>query len=376
MRRDLHAATTHIAFLLTGVATAVLGAALPAMLAEWRLSDRGGGGLLFCAFVGSTLGALLTRGKLRLLAPAGLGSTAAATLYLGWAHGGRLEPAFLLYGVGLGFAMTAITVQRSREAAPAERQIAMNRLNLLWAIGACLAPALAVRSLHLVTVRTLFYTEAGALGLVALLLGLESATVGRRFAPPPDGGLGGDIAQRAVPIRLCLLAGSAVAIETAIGGWLTTYTERAVHGVGVAVWANSAFWAGLLVSRALHSLRPLRWLATETSTGLHLLAVTGALLWVVLFPLAATLPPAAFLAGLGLGPLYPLALSLALPRYRGGALFVVSGVGSALLPWATGTLSTASGSLRVGFTAPCATVVVLLAAALLTRKDRRTSPFS
>ena len=45
------------AFALTGVAVALLGAALPAMLTEWRLSDRSGAWLLLSSYGGSTHGA-------------------------------------------------------------------------------------------------------------------------------------------------------------------------------------------------------------------------------------------------------------------------------------------------------------------------------
>ena len=355
------------AFVLTGVGTAVLGAALPAMLAEWHLSDRGGGSLLLSSFVGSTLGAIVARGRLHLLARCGLFAAATATIALAVSRRGWwLSPVFLLYGLGLGMTMTSISLLRSRAAPRADSNLEMNRLNLLWAIGACFAPAMALRSLHLVSVRTLFLSEAVALASAAVLvLATRPGSIAQtNGSTPPEVAL-----DRSIPVRLCLFAGAAVALETAIGGWLTTYTERVAHGVGVAVWANSVFWMGLLLSRALHSFRAGDFLRSGWVTVVHLAAVTMAVSLLVAAPFATVLPVAALFAGLGLGPLYPLALSIALPRYRSNAIFVSTGAGAALLPWITGTLSTATGSLRAGLLAPCATVLILLAAGLSTRRE-------
>lgn len=366
MKHSLNTLALRTAFVLTGIGTALLGAALPAMLAEWHLSDRGGGSLLLSSFAGSTLGALLARGRLQLLVSVGLAAAALATVLMAEFQGAVLRPAFLLYGTGLGVAMTAISLLRSRAVPREDSNLEMNRLNLLWALGACFAPALALRSLHVVSVRTLFLSEAVALAAAAGWLSLTrrgSTTVEARDAVPSQA------LSRSIPVRLCLFAAAAVALETAIGGWLTTYTERVAHGVGVAVWANSAFWFGLLLSRGLHSFRSARWLKAKWVTATHVAAVTLGVILLVAAPFESMLPAAALFAGLGLGPLYPLALSIALPRYHSNAIFVATGLGAALLPWITGTLSTALGSLRSGLLAPCATVLILLGAGVSIRRQ-------
>ena len=354
------------AFVLTGIGVALLGAALPAMLAEWHLSDRDGGSLLFSAFAGTMLGALLVHHRLRQIAAVGLVSAAVATAFLSFPHRGPLQPAFLLYGVGLGITMTAISLQRSREVAPGESSLEMNRLNLLWAVGACSAPALALRSLRLVSVGGLFRSETVALLVVAAGLGFANR---RKLGTDGTGSPALSPHARWAPLRMCLFACAAVGLESAIGGWLTTYTQREVHGTGVAVSANSFFWLGLLVSRAAHSLRAGRWLHSRSGVLLHLVFVTVAVAVLVAAPFESVLPVAAFLAGFGLGPLYPLVLSLALPHYRSGAVFVMAGVGASLLPWITGTVSTSFHSLRAGLAAPATTVVGLIAFAVWMRRE-------
>lgn len=352
-------------FLFTGVGVALLGAALPAMLREWHLTDRAGGLLLFVSFAGSTLGVLLAAVSPAIMAGAGLVVTALAALLLSVPSAHALLPCFLLYGAGLGTTMTSISVLRSREVPAGRAGVEMNRLNLIWATGACFAPALALHSLRLVSVRELFSGVAIAFACAGLAL-----LIVHRWRPPvrhfgsSESGL-----QRLAPLRFCIFAGAAVGLETALGSWLTAYAERMGHGTGIAVTANSAFWLGLLLSRAAHSFRLGQRLQSPGGILFHLAAVTAAILLLIGAPLEALLPAAALLAGIGLGPLYPLVLSWALPRYRSSAVFMLAGTAASVLPWLTGALSTSLRSLRAGLLAPCVAVLVLLAAAASMRQE-------
>lgn len=357
MSRKVQPFVLSAAFALTGVATALLGASLPAMLQEWHLTDAKGGWLLFSSFAGSTVGSILVYRSFRLVAALGLALSSAASLVLSFSSRAPLIPGFIFYGLGLGTTMTAISLLRSRSVPPGQSNVELNRLNLVWALGACFAPALALRSLHRVSVSTLFEYEALALGAACAAVFLSTQRA-MEVAAAHQGP-----AQRFeqfAPVRMCLFAGSAVGLETAIGSWLTTYAQRMGHGTTIAVSANSAFWVGLLLSRAAHSLRPTDWLHTRRGVAAHLLMVSTAVGLLIVAPVEVLLPIASLLAGLGLGPLYPLVLSLALPRYRSGAVFALAGIGAAVLPWATGSLSTRFHSLRAGLLAPCATVFLLL----------------
>ncbi len=361
MRGQLAESELSLAFLLTGVGMALLGAALPAMLSEWQLTDRTGGTLLFSAFAGTTVGALLVWRSFRLLAGIGLALTAEATLYLSHTQTAPSALAFFVYGVGLGLTMTAISLLRARAVLVRDSLPEMNRLNLLWAIGACLAPLLAAHSLHTISIKRLFEGTAWVFGGTAALVLLMGIRRKGTLQPVPL------LATKELPYappRLWLFAGTAVAVEAALGSWLATYGARLGHESGTAVWANSSFWIGLLASRAAHSVGSARWLGSPAAIRAHLAAVAIAAALLTFLPGFTVLPLAAFLAGAGLGPLYPLALSLALPHYRSGSIFIATGVGTAVLPWLTGVLSTASGSLRAGLLAPCATVVILLGAGL------------
>ncbi len=367
MRDTLGTASLSLAFVLTGIGVALLGAALPAMLVQWHLNDRSGGSLLFSAFAGTMCGALVVHRSFRGIAALGLAVAAAATLLLSLAHQGPLRPAFFLYGLGLGATMTSISLLRSREVPAGRSGLEMNRLNLLWAAGACCAPTLALHSLRLVSVSTLFRSEAVALALTAVAVAVASGR--RRPDMAPLSTPAAPVSASFAPLRLCLAAAAAVGLESAIGGWLTTYTERMAHGAGFAVSANSFFWFGLLLSRAAHSFRIGHRLHSRWGVGIHLACVITGVLALVLAPVEAVLPLAALLSGFGLGPLYPLTLAFALPRYRSTAVFVSAGLGASLLPWLTGVVSTSFHSLRAGLAAPVTTLVVLLASAVWMRRE-------
>lgn len=366
MSARLRTGSIFAAFLFTGIAVALLGASLPSMLRDWHLTDRMGGLLLFMSFAGSTLGVLVAGIAPSKMAPAGMAATAIAALLLSLSWTPALLPCFLLYGTGLGTTMTSISLLRSREVPGAETTLELNRLNLTWATGACLAPALALRSLEVVSVRTLFQGVMYAFGIGAIALLLVSRSTSGRAGKSLEQPVRFD---RLAPVRMCVFAGAAVGLETAIGSWLTAYTQRIAHATGIAVAANSCFWLGLLVSRAAHSFRAGKLLQSPKGVLLHLAAVTLALALLVGAPFQGLLPTSAFLAGFGLGPLYPLVLSWALPRYRSSAVFILAGTAASVLPWLTGVISTSFRSLRAGLLAPCATVLVLLAAAASMRRE-------
>ena len=166
------------------------------------------------------------------------------------------------------------------------------------------------------------------------------------------------------PLAFCLFAAASVGLESAVGSWLTTYAGRSHLGVAAAVSANSCFWGGLLLSRALHSLPRAHVLQTRTARAAHIATTGLALACLTLFPNRILLPAAGLLCGFGLGPLYPYILSVALPRYRSVAVFVSAGVGAATVPWLTGILSNRYGSLRLGLLASVASFLVLASTAV------------
>jgi fucose permease len=175
-------------------------------------------------------------------------------------------------------------------------------------------------------------------------------------------------------LPLLVLAMCSVGVETALSGWLTTYSHRAdAKGEGAAALSTSIFWLGMVLGRLMFSTRLLAMIGRRRvlQTALWGAAASVALLVVAHNP--ASIRLAAGLAGLCIGPLYPLLLSFLLERSPHGWVFCVAGIGSALLPWFTGLLSAHYGSLRYGLIAPCGAALLMI---VLFSMSRRLAPSS
>jgi FHS family glucose/mannose:H+ symporter-like MFS transporter len=346
-----------LAFLLTGAATALLGAVLPVLLKQWGMDDRSGGNLLLLAWGGSTCGALFCRGRLRGVAAGGLLMTAAAMVGVAVLDRQTALPLFAFYGIGLGMAMTAITMLCSRQESATDRNSTLMRLNLLWSIGSCVSPTLTTHALTLTHAGGLFMSMGIVFGVVACAVWMCGKGSRAAFRPEEQAI---ERSRRSAPLALFAMAALAVGVESAIGGWLTTYAGRTTHTEVMAISATSAFWAGLLISRAMHSVPSWRWLHTGGAMVVHAAITAVAAATLLAAPHTGFFLPSALLTGFGLGPLYPRVLSMVVGTYQPRAIFIVAGVGSAALPWMTGLVSHAQHSLRSGLILPFAGSVMLL----------------
>jgi len=363
-----HRLLVYIPFTATGVALALPGALMPWLLTHWALRDAQAGLLLFLFFLGSTLGAFLSRGTLTYSVARGTLLTACGAAWLPLASSHTAYVAMTIYGVGLGITMTSISLLQSRRFVD-DCAAEMTRLNLLWAVGAVSAPYIALRrgiadSVHATHV---LFTLAAVFAVCAVFIALFEA------APPPQPKT--EVKRKGwlihAPLPLLLLAFCITGVEASAGGWLAAYSQRSGHLLQTTIGAPTCFWAGLLVSRILHS-------STRVSNSLrrfllsgNLLLLTVALAAILLFPSAAILLIAAFLVGFAAGPTYPLLLALVLEHDNSPSVFILAGAGSAALPYLTGLLSTATHSLRSGLLVPVFAAGAMLVSGLITL---RTGP--
>jgi len=349
----------YLAFAGTGVGVALPGAILPALLVRWHLGDEQGGRLFLAAWIGSSIGALLVRGSLRAFLLAGCATISLAAIAIGMTRGGAADLVLALFGLGLGIAMTSISLMRQQQSGPSSGA-EMVRLNLVWAIGAFACPALALRALAVGAVRPLLFGLAVAFASMAIWTALQPDL---RLAPVTSESRSWQLF-RTTPWGLIAMTFLITGIEASAGGWLATYARRGEHTLAATVAAPTLFWAGLLLSRAFWSIFP-HWLQHDRVVRWNaaLMALSSILL--VMARGEGMVLAAAWLLGFGIGPAYPLLLSWALRFQRGGAIFFLAGVGSACLPWLTGLVSSRTLSLRIGFTVPMAGTLILLALATL-----------
>jgi fucose permease len=346
--RQASACVLYVAFALTGFATALLGATLPAMLARWSLSDRRAGVLFLMIFFGSSMGALLSRGRPAASVARGAALLVPACVALAFATRWVVFPVAFLYGLSLGITMTSISLLRSARCVES-RVREMNRLNLIWAFGAFSSPSVANAVIGFRGVRALLL----GLGTIfaAFLVWALMVEMGRMPVVEARG-----VAARAggtrLPVILAAVTLLAVGLESSTGAWIATYAERLRNGFEAPVAAASVFWFGLLASRTLHATRRVACLGERRLLRIDIAIASAGCCVLLLATAPSMLLVAALLIGLGVGPVYPVLMAAVLPWVSGNMIFVMAGLGGTLFPLMTGALSTRAGSLRVGMIVP------------------------
>jgi MFS transporter, FHS family, glucose/mannose:H+ symporter len=363
--RSLPVLPFYLGIAATGVGVALPGIILPSLLTRLHLQDDQAGLFLLLAWLGSSVGALLVRGPLRLILTLGSLLIAASSIGLSDLPAAFLKLLFLLFGLGLGITMTTISVLCQQNVD--SKNVSLIRLNLAWAVGAFFCPPLALRAIANGDPKPLLI----AFGLCFAVFSLWAIR-----ALPADLRLNKQsphsASRQSVPLYLVLLTFLVSGVEAAIGGWLTTFTDRIHLGLTVTIAAPTCLWAGLLLSRFLWALPGIKITSQHLLRGsLWLIAASSLLL------IASTsglgILSAAFGIGFGAGPVYPLLLALALDFKESGGIFFIAGLGSACIPWLTGIISHERASLRMGLIAPTAAALLMLLLALLFPLERRAA---
>jgi FHS family glucose/mannose:H+ symporter-like MFS transporter len=349
-------------FATTGVGLVLPGALLSQLLARWSLNDQQAGLLFFIFFLGSSLGAALARGRLTRAIAAGTFCIAASSFTLSFASRVTCFFSIALMGIGLGTTMTSISLLRSRRR-PEVRTSEMARLNLVWSLGACVGPALMLRGSAAWSLDRVLY----AVGTVFVLATLATSLLIEEPAPAIASTQTSWRAQISrLPLLLLLIVPLSTGIESSTGSWLAAYSRRSGLMLGGTISTVSCFWAGLLVVRFVQSYRSVALASQRHAFRLGTWLAAVALLLLIFGPKTEhdniVMPVSAFLVGVGLGPIYPLALSLILSCGEAGNIaFLIAGIGSSMLPLLTGVVSGRSGSLAMGLTVPLAGAIVMAA---------------
>jgi len=336
---------------------------------RWHLGDGSAGLFFLCLSVGSSGGALLARGALSRALAIGCALVAAGALLLVATLTGALLAVSALYGCGLGLSMTSISLLRSRQR-PAHRVSEMARLNLTWAVGAGFGPPLLLKTAFHFGSPAVLHVVASIFFVSAILVLLIVPAIPRLREPTGlQGNAGWLHSLRVVPVILLCMIPLATGVESGMSSWLSSYIMRGGYVSGVTISATTAFGTGLILSRFLQS----RQASTRTLTGIALrvhpvLIVLGiALLMISRHPLLSV--AAAFITGLGVGPLYPLVLALLLNHSEAGnAGFLAGGIGASVVPMITGAVSGWTHSLRTGLgVLLIGAILILIAGTRLTK---------
>jgi len=360
-------------FVLSGIATTIVGPMLPIFIRRWSLDD-GQAGLFstiqFLAALGGTLASSAIAAWWGYRPPlvmgyalmgGGLASLNADTHALALA-------ATAAFGLGYGL-ITPGTNLFVAELGGAKSASLLNQLNFAWGAGAMICSpliALALKrdGLGILLLGTAVFGGVLVLGLLFVSFGMQKHNVNTSGAASAAVGLG-------VTIALAAMFFIYVAMENGVGIWSAEYAKRLANGItGMTTLAPMFFYAGLTSGRAAAPLF-LRHLA-ERKIVLGALSLAAAATALLIASRSLPIATAAvFLAGLGCASVYPIFIAWlsrwygAAAKKIGGILFALASLGGSAGPGLIGAVSKYSGSLHVGLLVPLAGAIVLIGLVLL-----------
>jgi FHS family glucose/mannose:H+ symporter-like MFS transporter len=368
-------------FVLSGIATTIVGPMLPIFIRRWSLDDGQAGLFSSIQFLAALVGTLASsaiaawwgyRPALVMgyaLMGGGLASLNADT------HAVALT-ATAAFGLGYGL-ITPGTNLFVAELGGVKSASLLNQLNFAWGAGAMIcspliALALKRNGLGILLAGTAVFGGVLVLGQLFVSFGVQKHDndVNAVGTAPGSIGLG-------VTVALAAMFFIYVAMENGIGIWSAEYAKRIANGItGMTTLAPMFFYAGLTSGRAAAPLF-LRHLA-ERKIVLGALSLAAAS--TVLLIASRSLPiatVAVFLAGLGCASVYPIYIAWlsrwhgAAAKKIGGILFALASLGGSAGPGLIGAVSKYSGNLRIGLLAPLAGAIILICLVLLL--GRRTA---
>ncbi len=366
-------------FVLSGIATTIIGPMLPIFIKRWSLDD-GQAGLFSTIQFLSALGGTLASSAIAAwrgykpplvlgyaLMGGGLASLNADT------HGVALT-ATAAFGLGYGL-ITPGTNLFIAELGGTKSASLLNQLNFAWGAGAMacsplIALALKHNRLASLLTGTAIFGGILVLGLLFVSFGVQKHAKDVSTAPAasPAIGLG-------VTIALATMFFIYVAMENGIGIWSAEYAKRLANGItGMTTLAPMFFYAGLTSGRGAAPFALRRLHERKMVLGaLSLAAAATALLIASRSLPVATV--AVFLAGLGCASVYPIYIAWlsrwygARAKHIGGILFALASLGGSAGPGLIGAVSKYSGSLRVGLLVPLVCATTLICLVLLLRRQ-------
>ncbi|HTV59480.1 MAG TPA: MFS transporter [Verrucomicrobiae bacterium] len=348
----------HAGFIVTGIFTVLLGPVLPLLAQRWSLSDSQTAVFFAAQFGGLLIGVAVSSYLLQqTYRPAfisgfllmGLG---AATLGRGPWQTALLS--FFCMGLGNGF-ITAATNLWVGEAVPERKARALSFVNFSWTIGAVSCPFLfkffaSPRAFLQVLVLICGVTTAVAIAFAASDVDSLSQHSARARTASETARIQFDSSAAIFSLLFFLYVGA----ETAVGGWLATYSRRVTGAAGTAwILAPAFFWMGMMVGRGLGTLA-LRRIPERLVVQSGSLLGFGGIAFLTQTKGVGSIYAAAFVTGLGFSVIFPILFAWMASHYgadariMSGRMLAIGELGAAGIPWVVGVISAVVGSLRFG----------------------------
>jgi fucose permease len=269
-------------------------------------------------------------------------------------------------GDGLVVASTHALVTITAEDVPSD----INRLNVLFAVGAVAGPLWTGAALELTDDLTLAY--AGLAVFVAL-------TAVFAWRTPRTGGAGEehlDLRLTPAVAMMGLVLFLYVGAEFGLGAWVSSYTERAAEaGVIAGALVTCGYWGALGIGRLVTARLLQRHDPAVLLTGAIMISGAGGLALVAVGDVLALAFAAAFVCGLAFGPIWPLAMGIGAHEGRSStaaALVTAGNSGAVVFPAIQGAILASAGPREGVAVTPALCLAMLVVLVAHGRAARRT----
>jgi fucose permease len=364
----------YIGFALTGLATTLLGSALPAVMQRFHLNDLQAGYLFATQFSVSTLGVILSG---RFSSIFGFRRTLVAGFII---IGGGITLLAVLswpgclfgvgsYGFGLGVAIPTCNLHVAKSN-PSNRASALNLLNFVWTGGALAFAPLAAFVVARTTLLTVLGGSVIAFGLLLSTLpevqAVNETRVDRARTSGPATSL---YISTAILFLLC------VGTETAWAAWASTVAQRVNSTAASWVFAPAFFWGALLLGRLVAPVF-LRKISEDALLRIDVIMAVLAGLIVPFAKSSSVLFGALAVLGFAFSSAYPNLIARMTREFESrptasGWLFSAASIGATVLPWAVGAVSSRFGLVQAGIFVPVLASALMAAIQMLRAPEMR-----
>lgn len=369
-----------VGFVLTGIATVIIGPLLPLLITRWQLSDSQAGLFFTIQFASSLCGVWITtvltsRRGYRPGLVIGYLLTGAGLVCLNASTHGMALTATALFGLGYGIVVPPTNLCAA-EIGGKHSVGFVSLLNFIWGIGAvtCSPLILLAQRRHFLPT---FLVAIACFGIVLAVFFLFVAFPSDKSARTADSA-STTSTQPGLGVTVCVAALFFIYVgtETSLGGWAAETVKRLAGGAGgMSTVAPLFFYAGLVSGRGLATLLLLRIRALTVVLTCMGLGIVGT--GIVIGASSEVTAMTGFaVAGLGCSSIYPIYIAWfstwygAAARRIGGVVFSMASLGGSAMPLLVGFLSTQSGSLRTGLLVPLAGYLGMLSGIALLHRQK------
>lgn len=361
----------HIGFFISGISTVLIGQVLPVLSSRFALNDQQTATFFPAQFAGSLTGTFLTnwfgkRGRFLAASLIGCFLMATGVFLLNVPNFEACLIGFFVNGIGIGLTLPSMNML-VLELAPANAAAALSILNFFWGFGAIISQPFVDYLKRGDDIFVPTSVLSALLAVVGVALLCIPTTVEPKPASDPDEPVKGP------PIWTSPLAWMIagfnfihVGFESAMGGWLKTYTQRiemdeTFHVLPPILLYFIFFVIGRGVApaffRFLNENQMLLLGLLTTLAGIGILIAAGP---------DTTLAIGASVAGFGTSSIFPTNMSRFTSTFgptatrRATPFFICGTLGAAFTTWFVGFVSNRYDSLRAGMLTLLGSILILI----------------